>query len=246
MTLLEELLRPLAQDPAYHAFADGRSMLGIPNFWNVVSSLPFLVIGIWGLVFLARHPGTAARLHAAWTVFFVGIVVTAFGSGYYHLAPDNASLGWDRLAMVVAFTGLLALAVGEYLSPSWANRLLVPLLLLGLGSVGYWLDSEARGAGDLRPYAFIQFLPMLLVPALVLLRRGRSDLGPYFGLLIVFYAAAKIFEFYDASVFAAGGLMSGHAIKHVLAALGATSLLLGLGRRRRAGPPGRTAAVFPK
>ncbi|MDH5618564.1 MAG: alkaline phytoceramidase [Gammaproteobacteria bacterium] len=238
MTLLEELLRPLAQDPAYHAFADGRSMLGIPNFWNVVSSLPFLVIGVWGLVFLARNPGTAARLRAAWAVFFVGIVATAFGSGYYHLAPDNASLGWDRLAMVVAFMGLLAIAVGEYLSPAWANRLLVPLLLAGLGSVGYWLDSEARGAGDLRPYALIQFLPMLLVPALVLLRRGRSDLGPYFGLLIVFYAAAKIFEFYDAPVFAAGELMSGHAIKHVLAALGAASLLLGLGRRRLAGPPG--------
>lgn len=229
--MLRLLLSPLAQDPAYHAFADDRTLLGIPNFWNVVSNLPFLVVGGWGLVMLARHPGAVARLRGAWTVFFVGVLATMPGSAYYHLDPHDASLGWDRLAMVIAFMGLFALVIGEYLSAQWANRLLAPLLFMGVGSVYYWLRTEAQGAGDLRPYALVQFLPMLLVPFIVLLRRGRSDLGPCFGLMIVFYAAAKIFEFYDASVFAAGELMSGHAIKHVLAALGAASLLLGLYRR---------------
>jgi len=242
MSVLKTLFSPLAQDPAYHAFADGRTLLGIPNFWNVVSSVPFFIVGVWGLVFLARHPDTATHLRGVWMVFFIGILLTMFGSGYYHLAPDNGSLGWDRLTMVIAFMSLFALVIGEYVSTEWANRLLVPLLLIGVGSVYYWLSTEAQGAGDLRPYALVQFLPMLLVPFIVLLRRGRSDLGPWFGLMIVFYAAAKIFEFYDASVFAAGGLMSGHAIKHVLASLGAACLLLGL--RQRA----RRAAVtdFPK
>src|SRR5210317_1629653 len=219
--MLEMLLSPLAQDPAYHAFADNRTLLGIPNFWNVVTSVPFFVVGAWGLLFLTKHPDAVSGLRSIWTVFFIGILATMFGSGYYHLAPDNGSLGWDRLTMVIAFMSLFALVIGEYVSTEWANRLLVPLLLIGVGSVYYWLSTEAQGAGDLRPYALVQFLPMLLVPIIVLLRRGRSDLGPWFGLMIVFYAAAKIFEFYDASVFAAGGLMSGHAIKHVLASLGA-------------------------
>lgn len=232
MSALEVLLGPLAQDPAYHAFADDRTLLGIPNFWNVVTSLPFLVVGAWGLVFLSRNPEVVTPLRAVWTVFFVGILVTMFGSGYYHLDPDNASLGCDRLAMAIAFMGLFALVIGEYLSTYWANRSLAPLLLIGVGSVWYWLSTEAAGAGDLRPYVIVQFLPMLLIPFVVMLRRARSDLGPYFGLMIVFYAAAKIFEYYDATVFAAGELMSGHALKHVLAALGAASLLAGLHRRQ--------------
>jgi hypothetical protein len=229
--MLEMLLSPLAQDPAYHAFADDRTLLGIPNFWNVVTSVPFFVVGAWGLMFLAKHPDTVPGLRSIWTVFFIGILVTMFGSGYYHLAPDNASLGWDRLAMVIGFMGLFALVIGEYLSKHWANRLLKPLLLVGAFSVWYWLSTEARGAGDLRPYAVVQFLPMVMVPLIILLRRGHSDLGPYFGLMIVFYAAAKIFEFYDETVFTAGELLSGHAIKHLLAALGAASLLAGLHRR---------------
>lgn len=242
MSVLRTLFSPLAQDPAYHAFADGRTLLGIPNFWNVVSSLPFLIVGVWGLVFLARNPGTVTHLRGVWTVFFIGILATMFGSGYYHLAPDNTSLGWDRLSMVIGFMSLFALVIGEYLSKEWANRLLVPLLLIGVSSVYYWLSTEAQGAGDLRPYALVQFLPMFLVPLIVLLRRGRSDLGPWFGLMIVFYAAAKIFEFYDASVFAAGEIMSGHPIKHILAALGAACLLLGLRQRARQAP----VTAFPK
>lgn len=246
MSVLRTLFSPLAQDPAYHAFADGRTLLGIPNFWNVVSSLPFFIVGVWGLVFLARNPATVIHLRGVWTVFFIGMLATMFGSGYYHLAPDNASLGWDRLGMVIAFMSLFALVIGEYLSTEWANRLLVPLLLTGVGSVYYWLSTEAQGAGDIRPYALVQFLPMILVPVIVLLRRERSDLGPWFGLLIVFYAAAKIFEFYDASVFAAGQLMSGHAIKHVLAALGAACLLLGLHQRAQSASRRAPLTGFPK
>ena len=246
MSVLRTLLGPLAQDPAYHAFADDRTLLGIPNFWNVVSSVPFFIVGIWGLVILARHPGAVTHLRSAWTMFFVGILVTMFGSGYYHLDPSNASLGWDRLAMVIAFMSLFALVIGEYLSTEWANRLLAPLLLIGVGSVYYWLSTEAQGAGDLRPYALVQFLPMLLIPFIVLLRRGRSDLGPWFGRMIVFYAAAKIFEYYDASVFSVGEVMSGHAIKHILAALGATSLLLGLYQRTQSASLQSPVTDFPK
>lgn len=232
MSVLKMLFGPLAQDPAYHAFADGRTLLGVPNFWNVVSSLPFLIVGVWGLVFLARYPGTVTHLRGVWRVFFIGIILTMFGSGYYHLAPDNASLGWDRLTMVIAFMSLFALVIGEYLSAEWANRLLIPLLLVGAGSVYYWLRTETQGVGDLRPFGLVQFLPMLLVPLIMILRRERSDMGAYLVGMMVFYAAAKIVEYYDAPIFAAGELISGHSLKHVLAALAGASLLLGLQRRR--------------
>lgn len=234
MSIVEIVFNPIAQDPAYHAFADSRTLLGIPNFWNVISNLPLLVVGAWGLLLVARRPRASQPLTRVWTAFFLGLVLTAIGSGYYHLEPDNASLGWDRMAMTVGFMGLFALVIGEYLSARWANGLLLPLLLIGLGSVQYWLQTEAEGVGDLRPFGLVQFLPMLLVPLILLLRRGRSDLTPWLIGMIVFYAGAKIVEYYDAPIFAAGAIMSGHALKHVLAALAGASVLLGLKRRSNA------------
>lgn len=234
MSIVEIILNPFAQDPAYHVFADSRTLLGIPNFWNVVTNLPLLVVGAWGLMVVARRPRFAKSLPYVWTAFFSGLLLTAFGSGYYHLGPDHASLAWDRAAMTIGFMGLFTLVIGEYLSVAWANRLLVPLLLIGVGSVYYWLWTEARGAGDLRPFGLVQFLPMLIVPLIMLLRRGRSDLAPWLVGMMVFYAGAKIVEYYDAPIYAAGQLMSGHALKHVLAALAGASLLLGLHRRHDA------------
>ena len=231
MSIVEIVLNPFAQDPAYHAFADSRTLLGIPNFWNVVSNLPLLIVGAWGLILVANKPQFAQSLPFVWAAFFCGLLLTAFGSGYYHLGPDNASLAWDRVAMTIGFMGLFTLVIGEYLSVAWANRLLLPLLLIGVGSVYYWLWTEKHGVGDLRPFGLVQFLPMLLVPLIMLLRRGRSDLTPWLIGMIVFYAGAKIVEYYDAPIYAAAGLMSGHALKHVLAALAGASLLLGLYRR---------------
>ena len=231
MSIVEIILNPFAQDPAYHAFADSRTLLGIPNFWNVVSNLPLLIVGAWGLILVANKPHVTTSLLYVWAAFFCGLVLTAFGSGYYHLGPDNASLAWDRVAMTIGFMGLFTLVIGEYLSVTWANRLLLPLLLIGACSVYYWLWTETRGAGDLRPFGLVQFLPMLLVPLIMLLRRGRSDLTPWLVGMMVCYAGAKIVEYYDAPILAATGLMSGHALKHVLAALAGASLLLGLQRR---------------
>lgn len=243
--MIEFLLSPFAQDHAYHAFADTRTFLGIPNFWNVCSNLPFLVVGVWGLAFLARNASLVSPLRIAWAMFFIGILATTFGSAYYHLSPDNASLGWDRLAMTIGFMSLFALVIGEYISAAWGRRLLVPLLLLGAASVYYWLHTEALGEGDLRPYGLVQFLPMILIPLIMFVHRGRSDLGPYLAALIVFYVAAKVLENYDTSVYSAGAFMGGHALKHLFAALAASSLLLGLYRRRiiASQPP---VAEFPK
>lgn len=230
VTIAELIGAPVPQDPAYHLFADQRVLLRMANFWNVVSNLPFLVVGFLGIAESVRQRTDPLRI--AWVAFFCGIFLTGLGSAYYHSSPDNASLAWDRLMMTVGFMGFVTIVIAEYLSPTLAQRLLPLLLAIGAASVFYWSHTETIGVGDLRPYAVVQFLPMFLIPIIVLLKRRQSELGHNIVWMIVLYAVAKVFEHYDHQVYAAGELLSGHSIKHILAALGAASLLLGFYRRR--------------
>ena len=48
-------LSPVVLNPAYHAFSDSRTFLGIPHFFNVVTNLAFILVGLLGLGFLSRH-----------------------------------------------------------------------------------------------------------------------------------------------------------------------------------------------
>lgn len=224
---------PIAQDPAYHLFVDQRAFASVPNFLNVLSNLPFALVGVIGLLFVKRHgPLVVPHAQLAWLVFFFGIFLTAFGSGYYHLAPRNESLVWDRLPMTIGFMGFAAIVVGEYFSHRVAKLVLLPLLVVGASSVFYWAHTEALGRGDLRAYAVVQFLPMLLIPMVVLLYRDKSDLGRYVGWMVVFYIAAKVFEYFDSAIYSIGQVISGHSIKHLFASLAPASLLYGLMRRR--------------
>ena len=149
---------PVAQDPAYHRFADTRSFFGIPNFFDVVSNLLFAAVGTAGLLVVARG-GFVLETKFAWLTFFAGVFLTAAGSGYYHFEPDNRTLAWDRLPMTIAIMSFVAIVIGEYLSMRAARRLLVPLLLVGAASVLHWAYTESIGHGDLRSYALVQFLP---------------------------------------------------------------------------------------
>jgi hypothetical protein len=222
--------QPVIHQPlAYHRFADTRTLFAVPNFWNVVSNLPFLLVGVAGLAWIARHIGKVNRaLRPAWLVLFAGVCLVGLGSSWYHLHPDNASLVWDRLPMTLAFMALFAIVLGEHVDMRLVRLLLWPLLLAGLVSVLYW-----RASDDLRPYALVQFLPVLLIPLLLLLypRRGSGALW----LALALYVLAKLLEQFDAAVYAAlGGSISGHSLKHVAAAAGMGALWLGL-RARQSG-----------
>ena len=225
---------PVPQDPAYHAFADGRAFLGIANFGNVASNLPFLVVGAWGVGYVMRHGQAVCLpgLELAYVVFFSGVMLTALGSGYYHLVPANEPLAWDRLPMTIAFAGLFAIIVGEYVSARAGRLLVIPLLIIGIVSVEYWIWTESRGAGDLRPYALFQFLPMLLIPVILLLYKPAIGHVRYFWMMLGFYVLSKVTEFLDAHIFAAGGIVSGHTLKHLFAAAAAGTLLYALMQRR--------------
>jgi hypothetical protein len=217
-------LPPVPQDPAYHVMADQRAWLGIPNCLNVLSNLPFAVVGLLGLATLGRASGPPAFSHLwerwPYAALFVGTALTALGSTYYHLAPNNGRLVWDRLPMTVAFMGLLTAILAERVSLRVGQWVFIPLLALGAGSVAYWYWSELQGAGDLRMYAVVQFGSLLLVVLLLVLYPSRYSGAGYLFTGLAAYAAAKGFELADEPIFAVGQIVSGHTLKHIAAAGG--------------------------
>ncbi len=225
----------IAQDPSYHHFVDQRRIFGINNFWNVATNIPFIVAGTLGLYILQpRMPdGGLPELKSAYRIFFFGILLVGFGSAYYHLNPSTHTLLWDRLPMTVAFMAFLSAMVGEHISIRAGNRLLAPVLVIGLCSVVYWYVTEAKGVGDLRPYGLVQFLPMVLIPIILVLYSSRFTKGGYIWLILGAYAASKIAEQYDSAVFQILGFISGHSVKHLFASLGALLMVLALVKRRR-------------
>ncbi len=230
------LIDRVPQDPAYHQFVDGRTMLAISNFWNVISNMPFLAVGGAGLWFLRKREreGIMDHLYPAYIIFFVGVLATSIGSSWYHLAPNNDTLVWDRLPMTIAFMALFSIVLGEYVCDKGARRLLTPLLLIGASSVFYWQHTETTGAGDLRPYALVQFLPMILIPVILLAYRSNYDSKQIYWGMIVLYVASKLFEYFDYNVYEVGNMMSGHSIKHLVAACAPALFLYGIANRRLA------------
>lgn len=224
---------PIAQEPSYHHFADQRRIFSIANFYNVLSNLPFVIIGVMGmrLVALGQANGGLAELRAMYLMFFAGVLLTGFGSAYYHYQPDNQTLVWDRLPMTIAFMALFSAIIGEYISTRLASKLFVPLLILGMTSVIYWQVTELNGHGDLRAYALVQFLPIVLIPLILWLFKSKPDNDKYIWGVIGAYAASKLMERFDAEIYSLVGLISGHSLKHLSAAFGALIFYWALRRR---------------
>jgi hypothetical protein len=225
MAVLMLRLPPLPQSASYHQFADERAWLGIPNFWNVVSNVPFAVVGILGLAFI-RNDGQSDSPPQAFTDprerwpyigIFAGLVLTAFGSAYYHWAPDNAHLVWDRLPMTIVFGSMVAALVVERISVEVGLKLLPIFVLIGAGSVLQWYWDELHGHGDMRLYAAIQIYSALAL-LLAMLLSPRYTRGSAFVAVFGFYVLAKVFEESDRLIYAQGHVISGHTLKHVAAA----------------------------
>jgi Ceramidase len=213
------LIDPTAQDPAFHLFADRRAVLGIRNFWNVATNLPFLLAGAAGLVAARRLAAPELGLH--YRVLCAAVALVAVGSASYHLEPSTRTLIWDRLPMTAAFMALMSAVVADRVSWVAGRALLWPLVVAGIASIAWWVRTEAAGAGDLRPYALVQFLPMLLIPLMIVMWRGEGLSPRRLWMALGAYALAKLAEHFDAAIFAATGRVGGHALKHLAAALAA-------------------------
>jgi len=212
-------LPPIAQDQSYHEFADQRTFFGIPNFWNVVSNIPFIVVGAAGLWRLRRN--------AAISVLFLGILLTGFGSSYYHLDPNDRTLFWDRLPMAISFMAILANAIEEQVDLKVGAVLLVPFITVGVLSLLLW-----RWTGDLRLYGWVQFFPGVALALLFLLFPPKYSGTSDWLIAAALYALAKVFEFYDHAIYSIGSMLSGHTLKHLAAAAACLVILRHFAKRR--------------
>lgn len=233
------LAPPIPQDPAYHRLADARGWLGIPNALNVLSNAGFFLVGAVGLGWLFRPPDPRPafrepRERWPYAVFFGGLLLTGVGSAYYHWDPGNARLAWDRLPLAITLMGLLAATIAERVGVRAALALLGPLVAIGAGSVVYWHWTEQHGAGDLRAYALVQFYPIVAVPLMLWWLPPRYTRGGDLLLAAATYAAAKVPELVDGAIFSATRVVSGHTLKHLLAALAGYWVLRMLQHRRPA------------
>ena len=219
------LLPPIAQDPAYHLFADRRGLFGVPHFFNITTNIGFFAVGIAGIILCATEKNLGARW--AWMTCFTGITLVCFGSAYYHLAPDNSTLVWDRLPMSIGFMALSVALLADYVNPRLEKFLLAPAIVLGITSVLYWHYTD-----DLRLYVLVQFLPLLMIPVILLLFNSPSKDRGYLLAALVLYMLSKLAEHYDYAVFSLTGyIISGHSLKHLLAATALLAVYLMLRRR---------------
>jgi hypothetical protein len=226
---------PRIQQPeTYHNFADHRGWLGIRNFGDVASNIGFAIVGILGLYAMLRRP---SRIHFLdprekwpYLIIFLGLLLTAAGSSYYHLAPDNARLVWDRLPMTVVFMSLVAALIAERISVRAGLTLLPFLLTIGATSVLQWRWTEMHGRGDLRFYAVVQLYAMLAA-ILALFLKPRYTRGSDLTVLAAFYLLAKLTETFDTQIFSFEQIVSGHTIKHIAAAVGSYWILRRLEQR---------------
>jgi hypothetical protein len=233
VALAVALLPPLAQPQDYHRFADARPWIGVPNFLNVVSNLLFLAVAVTGFSAMLRNSSSVRKERLPYALFFLALGATAFGSAWYHLAPDNARLFWDRLPIAVCFAALLSAVIAERLSLRTGLLLLAPMAAIGAGTAWYWLRSEGMGAGNVLPYFAFQLYAVLTVLLLTYFYPSRYTRGEELYRVILLYGAALAAEYLDHYIFAFGKVISGHTLKHVLAALAAYQLVRMLRLRRR-------------
>jgi len=236
--LLAALLVPAMPQPlSYHAFADCRTIFGVANFFNVASNVPFLIGGALGLglIWTGRVNFVDPREQLPYLVFFLGALLTCFGSAWYHAAPDNPRLVWDRLPMTLGFAGLVAAAAAERVDLKLGLRSLWPLLALGVITVFYWYATERAGAGNLVPYAAYQAWAIVIIVIMLLAYPARRySHGGLLAWAAGWYGLAKVFETFDLQIYRMlGGNLSGHTIKHVLASFAVFAIVRQLRLRNR-------------
>jgi len=211
-------VEPIPQDLDYHNFADMRAFFGINNFFDVLSNIPFALVAISGLLFVYKNSKStsAAKTSSAWVIFLLSILFVAVGSSYYHLNPTNETLTWDRLPMSVGFMAIFTLVLADYIHPKIETWLLVPLCILGIFSVYHWSQTD-----DLRLYAWVQFCTLSIVALVLFLYKPTTFRSKYLIYAFIFYALSKLTEYFDPQIYQyTQNIISGHSIKHILAAVG--------------------------
>ncbi|STX29704.1 Uncharacterised protein [Legionella beliardensis] len=249
-TLALALIPPIPQALSYHDFADKRLMLAIPNFFNVISNALFIIAGVVGLITLLTSQRKvnlpSAQLKWPYIGLFLGAILTGVGSAYYHWLPNNASLFWDRLPMGIIFMSFFSAFIMERINHWVGFYLLIPAILIASFCAGYWELSEQLGRGDLRLYGWSQAYPILMILLTFIFFSSNYTGERYLIGVFILFSFAKLAEALDKQVYDwSWQLVSGHTLKHVLAA-GAIFLIIYYlkNRKLKAEPKSKFKAVL--
>ena len=232
--LVRLAIGPLPQDPAYHVFADASTGPGgMPHAADVLSNLSIFAAGLLGLALRPRMT-IAPEERAAVNILIAASFLIAFGSAYYHWAPANAPLVWDRLPIAVVLMSLLALVMADRVHPLFARVALWPFVAVGVASVILWGVTEAMGQGDLLLYLIVRVGAGAAIAFLLILRQPRYTGTIWLVAALAIEIAMGVLERFDHEVFhLTGRIASGHSLKHILAGVG-LAFLFGWLRMRKA------------
>lgn len=226
---------PITQLAHYNEFANQTAFMGLPRAADVLSNLAFVLVALWGIFMLwpqRDHQHIQAGRHG-YLLFLVGLLLTALGSGFYHLAPDNARLVWDRLPIALACAGLLAAVRAENVPNARSGMDAILLGLFAIASVAWWRITDEHANGDLRLYLLLQGLPLILIPMWQSIYRAPAMDRLAFGFALLLYIVAKAAEIMDQQLFSTFGVISGHTLKHLIAGGAAGVLMSRLVQRTR-------------
>jgi hypothetical protein len=236
--LLAVFLPAMPQPREYHDFADKRVAYGIENFLDVASNATFLLVGVITLLLVLR-PRTcfaSASERLPYLAFCIGVLMTAAGSCYYHLKPNNETLFWDRLPMTISFMSLISAQIVDRVDVRAGLLALVPMLIVGVLTAVYWIVTERQGRGNVMPYGVLQAWAVFVLLKLVVFHPSRYTHGHLIYAVFAGYALAKGFEHFDRQIFELSGVVSGHTLKHVAAGVAGLPVVWMLWKRELAAP----------
>ena len=214
---------PVALDISPYHFACDGEIFGIPHFWNLLTNVPLLLLGVHGLRRARKLARDGRAVSFNWIGIWISTIAIGLGSIAYHGWLTPWGLALDRIAIsgLIAFflahTADVALGIGP------SRRLSFGLLVACQATVLVWILG-----GTAWIYGVLQAVGGVAVLA-VFVRggwRARRGLGPLsvsprpVYLFALCYGLAKLFELYDEPVCELTGFLGGHPIKHVFSALG--------------------------
>ncbi|MGF1725587.1 ceramidase domain-containing protein [Photobacterium nomapromontoriensis] len=231
--ILAYYFSPITQSRYFYHYADQRSFFGIPHFWNIFSNFGFLLVGYVGLKALRCNSLTIIpQLSSIYHLFFVSLITAFIGSSIYHYSPTPFTLMLDRIPITIGFCSLYCIVLAEHVSLKLAKTMIIPILAYGIISVLYWYMTDVlTGRGDMAAYILVQLLPIIHIPMIIALYPSKLGNARYYLMAIGMYGLAKLAESNDEEIYNILGGISGHSLKHVLAAIGAFLIYLGWKRR---------------
>ncbi len=225
------IIGPIAQKQDYHNFIDSRMFFEIPNFMDVITNLPFLFIGIAGLIVVFNSVSKNKVLKKICFTLFFGFVLLSFGSGYYHYIPSDFSLVFDRIPIAVIFMSFFSIFIYDYIGKSSGIRAFYWFNAIGIISVIYWYLAEITGNGDLRLYALVQFYPLIAIPLILMINKDTFNYTREVVFIFIAFGVAKLAEGLDEEIYSLMGFISGHSLKHVFMTLAGIFLVFMIRKR---------------